>query len=244
MNLRTLTPLKVGSVWTPLQLPNLLAWYSAKQGITLNGSTVSQWNDLSGNGRHLTQAVASSQPTYNATGLNSKPTCYFDGSGDYMTYVGAALPTYQNFTVWMVLKQVNNSNYDVVWFAPSNLVGQTGDAFLEVRNGATDQLDIWVFNAGPSAGSGAGTFTGGGIYRLLTYGDGSTLSLDINAVNKIAFSSSGRFIGDTFTFPSFRYLGYTVYDLECYISEIIVTTATPTAQDKADLEAWYTSQWA
>lgn len=72
-------------LWTPAQISTAL-WLDAADAstITLNGSTVSQWNDKSGNGRNMLQATASAQPTWNATGLNSKPTLTFDGTSDFM----------------------------------------------------------------------------------------------------------------------------------------------------------------
>ena len=65
-----------GAAWTPAELGASLAlWLDADDAstITLNGSTVSQWDDKSGNGRNATQAVAANQPTYNLTGFNGKP---------------------------------------------------------------------------------------------------------------------------------------------------------------------------
>lgn len=57
-------------------------WLDASESSTiiLNGSTVSQWNDKSGNGINLSQANASLQPTYSSSGLNSKPSVVFDGT--------------------------------------------------------------------------------------------------------------------------------------------------------------------
>lgn len=73
-------------LWTPREITTAL-WLDADSpsSITLNGATVSQWNDLSGNGRHATQATAASQPTYTASAINSKPAMTFDGSNDSMT---------------------------------------------------------------------------------------------------------------------------------------------------------------
>ncbi len=49
--------------WTPAQLSTALWLDAADAGtITLNGSTVSQWNDKSGNGRNATQSTAANQP--------------------------------------------------------------------------------------------------------------------------------------------------------------------------------------
>ncbi len=66
--------------WTPANLGASPAlWLDADDAstITLNGSTVSQWGDKSGNGRNATQAAASLQPTYSPTGLNGKPALDF-----------------------------------------------------------------------------------------------------------------------------------------------------------------------
>lgn len=72
------------NLWTPERIDTAL-WLDAADAstITLNGSNVSQWDDKSGNSRHVSQASAIRQPTYNATGLNSKPTIDFDGSNDF-----------------------------------------------------------------------------------------------------------------------------------------------------------------
>jgi hypothetical protein len=67
--------------WTPAELgADLALWLDADDAstITLNGSTVSQWNDKSGNDNHVSQGSASAQPEFAATGLNSKPTLRFN----------------------------------------------------------------------------------------------------------------------------------------------------------------------
>ena len=64
-------------LWTPADLgADLALWLDADDAstITLNGSTVSQWDDKSGNGRNVSQATASDQPTYSATGIMGKST--------------------------------------------------------------------------------------------------------------------------------------------------------------------------
>lgn len=73
--------------WTPADLGSSLSlWLDADDAstITLNGSTVSQWSDKSGNAYHFAQGTAANQPTYSATGLNSKPTIDFDGTDDFL----------------------------------------------------------------------------------------------------------------------------------------------------------------
>jgi hypothetical protein len=71
--------------WSPAVLRPIL-WTDASDTstITLNGSTVSQWGDKSGNGRNLVQATATAQPGYNATTFNGKPGITFDGIDDIL----------------------------------------------------------------------------------------------------------------------------------------------------------------
>jgi len=90
-------------LWTPNQLSaNLQFWVDALESssINLNGATVSQWNDLSGNNRHLTQANGSLQPLYITSGVGSVGVG-MDGIDDVMSS-----PTFtinQPFTRFLVV---------------------------------------------------------------------------------------------------------------------------------------------
>jgi hypothetical protein len=67
--------------WTPEHLTaGASLWLDAGDSstITLNGSTVSQWDDKSGNARHVTQATAGNQPDY------SSDIIAFNGTSDYL----------------------------------------------------------------------------------------------------------------------------------------------------------------
>ncbi|MFM5961228.1 MAG: hypothetical protein ACKOQ2_29440, partial [Dolichospermum sp.] len=61
-------------LWTPAQISTAL-WLDAADASTiiLNGSTVSQWRDKSGNGRHVSQATAANQPLFVTNQLNGLP---------------------------------------------------------------------------------------------------------------------------------------------------------------------------
>ena len=73
-------PSKSISGFDPRSIPGCALWYDAADAssITLNGSTVSQWSDKSGNGNHLTQGTTSAQPTYGT--YLSYPGVYFNGA--------------------------------------------------------------------------------------------------------------------------------------------------------------------
>lgn len=67
----------VVGAFSPLQLPGLALWLRADRGITLNGSNVSGWADLSGNGNDVSQSTTASQPPYVASGINGRPAVNF-----------------------------------------------------------------------------------------------------------------------------------------------------------------------
>lgn len=91
--------------WTPYTLGNNLSlWLDANDTdtIILNGSSVSQWNDKSGNNLNATQATATNQPIYSQTGWqNNKPAITFSSiDGRHMNFSGFASGTYDLFSVF------------------------------------------------------------------------------------------------------------------------------------------------
>lgn len=103
MSPRLLRPRATG--FSPKSISGLAAWYDASvaSSITLNGSTVSQWSDLSGNSRHQLQATASLQPTYNASGLNGKGTLTTTGTQWTQSSAFGASAS-GSYTMFMVVK--------------------------------------------------------------------------------------------------------------------------------------------
>lgn len=93
------------TAWTPAQIATAL-WLDANDAntITLNGTTVSQWNDKSGNGRNATQATAASQPTYEAAGSSTlKPALSFDGA-DLMSLTWSGFKSATQFEAFFVFQ--------------------------------------------------------------------------------------------------------------------------------------------
>lgn len=90
------------TAWTPAQLPGLALWLDAADTstITLNGLTVSQWNDKSGNNRHAAQATAAAQPTSGTKTINGLNAIDFDGSSDFLTFPGIDIVNKDVFIVF------------------------------------------------------------------------------------------------------------------------------------------------
>ena len=78
--------------WSPAQITTAL-WLDAADASTVTtvSSAVSQWNDKSGNARHVTQAIEASRPTFTANAINGRSALDFDGSNDTLINTSAAL---------------------------------------------------------------------------------------------------------------------------------------------------------
>lgn len=96
---------KKNKLWTPAKISAAL-WLDAADATTivLNGSTVSQWKDKSGNSIHANQANATNQPTYSEAGLNGKPTISFDGSNDFLVRIGVVANIFLDNSIFLAIQ--------------------------------------------------------------------------------------------------------------------------------------------
>jgi len=115
MSNKLLRPRATG--FNPKQIANITAWWDASDAstVTLNATTVSEWRDKTGNGRHLEQGTALNQPTYAAADLGGKATvrlgstitqrmnCKVGGSTDVLMDV-LGNDTSQLITIFAVMK--------------------------------------------------------------------------------------------------------------------------------------------
>lgn len=140
--------------WDPSLLPGIAAWYVADRGITLNGSTVSQWADQSGNGYHLAQSTPDYQPTYSLTSFNGKPGVTFDGVDDYLSNTSLpAIATGTDLPLTVVIAfntvVVPSVNNEYIWsFNRSTTIRidfgmlQSSGNWFFIKQGSIDWADI------------------------------------------------------------------------------------------------------
>jgi hypothetical protein len=111
----SLTELKIQTfsptTWTPDRITGLQNWHSADAGVTLASNAVSQWNDLSGNGNHLTQATAGYRPSYSQIAVNSNPAVVFGGVAGRLLTGPSAGSGLTQFTIAMVVYTSLNGYY-------------------------------------------------------------------------------------------------------------------------------------
>jgi hypothetical protein len=140
MSPRLLRP-KASTGFDPRTISGLAVWLDASvsSSITLNGGNVSQWNDLSGNGRNATQATAASQPSYSTAALNGKNVVVAQDTGRVLKT--AAFPVGLPQTVFVVASVPTTGNHGIFQRGTVNdihALWQNSGTFRARRGSASD----------------------------------------------------------------------------------------------------------
>lgn len=238
MNPRLLAPRATG--FNPKSISGLSLWLDASQSssVTLNSGNVSQWSDLSGNGRHATQGTAINQPAYNTNPLNGRATINFTTSG-------ALSGSYTALT--------DHSLFVVCRFGSgSNSVGRLFTLAAASTNDTTAPTFIPLLRANPSL-QAVESFVAGNFYarRTITYDtwfiassiySGTTVSNRIN--NGAEATASASISGNAFA----RYgigtgFGGTSPAIVGDVAEYIAFTKAVTDSERARIKAYLSRKW-
>lgn len=107
------------------------AWFQFGRGITIGAAGVSQWDDTSGNGRHLLQATDTNQPAVQADG-----SILFDGADNFLKCDAFTLN--QPATGYILFKQITWTSLDTVFDGNSN------DDFALIQSGSSPNLAFFA----------------------------------------------------------------------------------------------------
>ncbi len=247
--------------WTPSDIgPSLYAWYDAADRASIFiGTGVSQWSDKSGGGRNLVQSVGSSQPAYEANGLNGLPTVAFDGSNDSLgssplSYPWAA-PLAQPYTVVQLARPVpfakaGGALNSRVWSAWDPNFGGSGQSQVFEYNqtylGSVllrqlmfpdfwGAIDIWSDVGVPLINQGIGmtatVFNGASSYRR-TYGtQGSNVLVTTRGLYGLTLGAEGQGLSGASSWADVRY------------SEFLVLTGVPQTSLLQQIEGYLAWKW-
>jgi hypothetical protein len=143
------------------------AWFRLGQGITEASAAVSQWNDASGNARHLKQATGAAQPAVQADG-----SILFDGTSDYLKCDAFTLD--QPFTIYALMKAVTWTSNDRFWD------GNTFNTTPAFQGGLTPQWAIFAGSAtiGTNANLAVDTY---GVIQAVYNGASSLTQVNLTA---------------------------------------------------------------
>lgn len=139
----------------PLDISGCQLWLDAADSttLTLSGSNVTQWNDKSGNGYNAVSNVGTG--TYNATGMNSRPSIEITPTGNMVVPIPAGTFS-AGFAAFVVFQKTGaNNTYDTV-------------ISRIMPNGTQAPFDMYSYDTNTT-----GRFTGNGSANLGSITSGS-----------------------------------------------------------------------
>lgn len=212
----------------PLSISGLAAWYDATVGVTDAGSgAVSQWNDQSGNGRHLT-AAGSERPTTGTRTQNSRNVIDFSGSNSMASSSSFTQGT--SDTVFVVC--LNDDGSDATAQVVYN--SSNGAARTRMNKIATN---VWTITSGTNL-SGGTPDTNPHLITGVFGGASSILRLD---GSQLASGTAGTSSGSSAPFLGAAPAGGQRWD--GWIAEVLHYDSVLSGPDIALVEAYLTAKW-
>lgn len=173
-------PIAMGAIVSPA------AWFRYGVGITV-ATGVSQWNDQSGNARHLTQGTAGSQPA-----LQADSSILFDGVDDQLS--NNAFTLAQPFTIYLLANIVAYTGSTQIFNSAS--VGNTllnmqnSGAVVTLRMNATSNFDLTSAAVAGTYFVSASVFNGASSVSQTSSGNAVTGDAGTNTLNGFSLASS------------------------------------------------------
>ena len=224
-------PVTAGIIWhMDMQQPST---------ITLNGSTVSQVTDYSGNGVTLSQASAPNQPTYNATGINGKPAMYFNLDHWMDNNVSTFPSGNADRTIFITYKP---EDYGILYGYGTFT---TNAMFTLANTGSSPTLKtfVWGFS---NDHTGSTNQVAGTIYNLTTRLESSWLTTRINNIvdlDKGASFGNNLANGRVGAPLNLSYWPDSSFYNKGYIGEIIVYDRALTDIELTDVNTYLSNRW-
>lgn len=173
----------------PTSIPGCALWFDAADTTTIvkTGSSVSQWNDKSGNGYSVVQPTSGNQPTHVANSLNGYGGIQFANTR-YLYQLGSNMPLFSASSansVYIVAR--NNSSQpstgwgliNTLWF---NVGGSNADTALKYHfsfgEGTTNGLRIYV-------GTGGSAYTGVGQSTAVAFGANAIVGFSMSSATTL-----------------------------------------------------------
>ena len=251
-------------LWRPSNLGSALAlWLDAEDAasITLNGATVAQWNDKSGNASHVSQATAALQPEYAATGLLSKPTLRFNSpsAGRFLVST-ASFPSMSSGVSAMVVAQIDTAANHNGYVGVGEMVANTSN--FEFYRQANDDV------GSPNSGNLVVVANRGGSFRFRNNLNASPVAGAPHIATTVISASNNAFLsinggenlatgqeepGGTFIPQGtgiirvgigFLDASTTLRVMRGRISEIVMSASPWSTADRQRLEGYLAHKWA
>jgi hypothetical protein len=234
------------ALWTPAEITTAL-WLDAADAATIteSGGAVSQWDDKSGNLRHVSQGTSASQPGY-----TSAESVNFDGSEDHLFRTDAFMYAAGQAHVFVVVTpetlganeylfgEGKSTDDDTIYslMIMNAITSSTCSGFIR-NDAASIRLDqpngalsgAWVASektliAAQDTGSNFGLRKNGGTATSANYSRSGALTPDRFAIGGLLRSSFG-------------------IPVHVKVHEFIVLTSAPTTDERQKIEGYLAWKW-
>lgn len=236
--------------FSPLDLPGLTAWYDASDATSFtfsSGSVVSQWNDKSGNGLHLTQATVGNQPARTGT-QNGRATVVY-GEDDQLNHTPSTPIGSAGLTVAQVWKKTGAPGYFKPPFTTSHGTNMPRpfDRW-EVSTGTENKL--WIDSSGASNINAVFDLNGQTTWCVhILELDKDAGGAGIHGVREIANGVVGTSTSHTASWSTTSQVLHMgaradlATDFIGEVAEVVAVEGVLSAADLADLETYLANKW-
>ena len=227
----------------PSNLPGgMILWLANDAGVVTSGSSVSAWDDQSGNGNNAVQSQAANQPTL-VNGDNGEKALHFNGSSSFLSVPSVPIDGLSGMTVFTVSANgIDNPNHaanSALLFWPES--ANWGNTYF----GPFQTTSHFRFGTTQSSNDSLYTFS---FTRTDSFGlsewehSGSTDSLYFNGKNVVSYSgkmSTIAGVGNTLNIGEGTGTSYFSGD----VSEIIVYQRALSAAERALVEKYLMTKY-
>lgn len=233
-------------------LTGLIGWWdaSATSSLSLTGSTVNSIADLSGNGKTLARmdppTPTRNLPTYNATGLNSRPSLMFASASQQIIGCGQFPLGSSDMTAFGVCQMSSTAPNSARIFSYTGGLGTGRDfndikGFCLARDGISNGLAYFRNSVTFAA---AGMTTGVPHRVILTINSVGVKSIYIDGVLTTTTGTGGAFgINGWFALGSTENTADMAATWEGAIAEAGITTGYIDATKAAELDTYLKNKW-
>jgi hypothetical protein len=231
-------------LWTPAEIAPAL-WFDAADisTIILSGTSVTQWNDKSGNSRNISQATTANQPTYSS--VNSE--IVFDGTNDILSNATVGAVDLSSVTLISVMKMNSGGATEDLTMG----IGQTsnvGKIRTLYRGG--NQTTVGFAGWGTDVGTSTHSWDIGGGYHIFSgwntaLAASSNIRLSRDGVTPTVHSPSGSLVPsvDGFSVGSLQGGSVTNYYSAISVKEIVVLYSAVTDTNRQLIEGYLAHKW-
>lgn len=194
---------------------NLVLWLDADEVSGVNGTTITTWNDQSGNSNNFTVGNGA---VFNTSTVNGYPAFNFNGTSHYFERAYTASLNPANFTVIAADNVTSSTNYKAVISNRDDPAGATANGFILYSRPTTDRWEFWTgINTGWNTGASSISTAGNWSNQLIRFRNNNnskqlfidggrrfngTISMNLNTVRPFRIGA-----GQNESTPNFYYSG-------------------------------------